>query len=46
MAIELHREGSGPDARHVALGTGHVPYFDDPDAVAEVIRSRASHTGA
>ena len=35
-----------PDARHVALGTGHVPYFDDPDAVAEVIRCRTSHAGA
>jgi pimeloyl-ACP methyl ester carboxylesterase len=31
-----------PDARHVTLGTGHVPYFDDPDAVAAVIRSSAA----
>jgi pimeloyl-ACP methyl ester carboxylesterase len=30
-----------PDARHVTLGTGHVPYFDDPAAVAAVIRSTA-----
>jgi pimeloyl-ACP methyl ester carboxylesterase len=30
-----------PDARHVTLGAGHVPYFDDPDAVAAVIRSTA-----
>jgi pimeloyl-ACP methyl ester carboxylesterase len=31
-----------PAARHVTLGTGHVPYFDDPDAVAAVIRSTAT----
>jgi pimeloyl-ACP methyl ester carboxylesterase len=31
-----------PAARHVALGTGHVPFFDDPDAVAAVIRSCAA----
>jgi pimeloyl-ACP methyl ester carboxylesterase len=31
-----------PDARHVTLGAGHVPYFDDPDAVAAVIRSTAA----
>ena len=27
-----------PSARHVTLGTGHVPFFDDPAAVAETIR--------
>jgi pimeloyl-ACP methyl ester carboxylesterase len=31
-----------PGARHVTLGAGHVPYFDDPDAVAAVIRSTAA----
>ncbi len=31
-----------PDAQHVTLGTGHVPYFDDPAAVAAVIRSTAA----
>lgn len=30
-----------PWARHLTLGAGHVPYFDDPAAVAEVIRSTA-----
>ncbi len=30
-----------PWARHVSLGAGHVPFFDDPLAVAEVIRSCA-----
>lgn len=28
-------------ATHVTLGAGHVPYFDDPAAVAEVVRTRA-----
>lgn len=28
-----------PGARHLALGAGHVPFYDDPAAVAEVIRS-------
>ncbi|HZE06544.1 MAG TPA: alpha/beta hydrolase, partial [Solirubrobacteraceae bacterium] len=28
-------------ARHVTLGTGHVPFFDDPAAVAETIRLTA-----
>jgi len=28
-----------PWARHVALGAGHVPFFADPAAVAEVIRT-------
>jgi pimeloyl-ACP methyl ester carboxylesterase len=30
-----------PWATHVALDAGHVPFFDDPGAVAEVIRVRA-----
>ena len=30
-----------PRARHLALGAGHVPVFDDPAAVAELIRSAA-----
>jgi pimeloyl-ACP methyl ester carboxylesterase len=30
-----------PSARHVTLGTGHVPFWDDPAAVAEVIRASA-----
>jgi len=30
-----------PWARHLTLGAGHVPFFDDPAAVAEVIRSCA-----
>jgi pimeloyl-ACP methyl ester carboxylesterase len=30
-----------PEARHVTLGTGHVPYFDDPGAVEAVIRTTA-----
>ncbi len=30
-----------PWAAHVTLGAGHVPYFDDPAAVAAVIRARA-----
>jgi pimeloyl-ACP methyl ester carboxylesterase len=30
-----------PWARHLALGAGHVPFFDDPAAVATVIRSCA-----
>jgi pimeloyl-ACP methyl ester carboxylesterase len=28
-------------ATHVALGAGHVPFYDDPAACAEVIRARA-----
>jgi pimeloyl-ACP methyl ester carboxylesterase len=28
-----------PRARHLTLGAGHVPYFDDPAAVAEVVRT-------
>jgi pimeloyl-ACP methyl ester carboxylesterase len=30
-----------PWATHVTLGAGHVPFWDDPAAVAEVIRARA-----
>lgn len=30
-----------PWATHVALGAGHLPFYDDPAAVAEVIRARA-----
>jgi pimeloyl-ACP methyl ester carboxylesterase len=30
-----------PRARHLPLGAGHVPFFDDPRAVAEAIRSSA-----
>jgi pimeloyl-ACP methyl ester carboxylesterase len=30
-----------PWATHVTLGAGHVPFSDDPGAVAEVIRTRA-----
>lgn len=28
-----------PRARHVTLDAGHVPFFDDPDGVAEAIRT-------
>jgi pimeloyl-ACP methyl ester carboxylesterase len=35
-----------PHARHVTLGAGHVPYFDDPAAVAAVIRSTAASAPA
>jgi pimeloyl-ACP methyl ester carboxylesterase len=31
-----------PWAMHATLGAGHVPFFDDPAAVAAVIRARAS----
>ncbi|HTA35914.1 MAG TPA: alpha/beta fold hydrolase [Solirubrobacteraceae bacterium] len=31
-----------PRARHLALGAGHVPVFDDPAAVAELICSAAA----
>jgi pimeloyl-ACP methyl ester carboxylesterase len=31
-----------PWARHVTLGAGHVPFFDDPAAVAETIRLTAT----
>jgi pimeloyl-ACP methyl ester carboxylesterase len=31
-----------PWATHVTLGAGHVPFYDDPAAVAAVIRSRAA----
>jgi hypothetical protein len=30
-----------PWATHLTLGTGHVPFSDDPAAVAAVIRARA-----
>jgi pimeloyl-ACP methyl ester carboxylesterase len=30
-----------PSATHVTLGAGHVPFYDDPAAVAAVIRARA-----
>jgi len=30
-----------PRARHLTLGAGHIPFYDDPAAVAEVIRSCA-----
>jgi pimeloyl-ACP methyl ester carboxylesterase len=30
-----------PRARHLTLGAGHVPFYDDPAAVAEVLRSGA-----
>jgi pimeloyl-ACP methyl ester carboxylesterase len=35
-----------PWATHVALGAGHVPFYDDPAAVAEVIRARARSAAA
>jgi pimeloyl-ACP methyl ester carboxylesterase len=31
-----------PHATHVALGAGHVPFYDDPAACAAVIRRRVS----
>jgi len=31
-----------PGARHVTLGGGHLPYHDDPAAVAEVVRQTAA----
>ncbi|MDQ6811735.1 MAG: alpha/beta fold hydrolase [Actinomycetota bacterium] len=34
-----------PWARHLTLGAGHVPYFDDPAAVAAVIGSCAREAG-
>jgi pimeloyl-ACP methyl ester carboxylesterase len=35
-----------PWATHVTLGAGHVPFFDDPAAVSEVIRARARAAAA
>jgi pimeloyl-ACP methyl ester carboxylesterase len=35
-----------PWARHLTLGAGHVPYFDDPGSVAEAIRSCAGGASA
>jgi pimeloyl-ACP methyl ester carboxylesterase len=31
-----------PHARHLTLGAGHVPFYDDPPAVAEAIRLGAA----
>ncbi len=31
-----------PWATHVTIGGGHLPFYDDPAAVAEVIRARAT----
>ena len=30
-----------PFAKHVTIGGGHLPFFDDPAAMAQVIRSCA-----
>jgi hypothetical protein len=27
-----------PRARHLSLGVGHVPFYDDPAVVAETLR--------
>ncbi len=35
-----------PWAAHVTLGAGHVPFYDDPAAVAEVIRTSARSAAA
>jgi pimeloyl-ACP methyl ester carboxylesterase len=35
-----------PWATHVTLGAGHVPFFDDPAAVAAVIRSAEARASA
>ncbi len=35
-----------PWARHLTLGAGHVPYYDDPAAVATAIRSTARRAQA
>jgi pimeloyl-ACP methyl ester carboxylesterase len=35
-----------PWATHVTLGAGHVPFYDDPPACAEVIRARAHAAAA
>ena len=35
-----------PWATHVTLGAGHVPFYDDPAAVAEVIRASARSAAA
>ncbi len=34
-----------PWARHLTLGAGHLPFFDDPAAVAEVVRSATRAQG-
>jgi len=31
-----------PDAEHLTLGAGHVPFYDDPAAVASAIRDHAA----
>ena len=31
-----------PWATHVTLGAGHIPFFDDPPACAQVIRTCAA----
>lgn len=33
-----------PRARHLSLGAGHVPFFDDPPGVATAIRSSAQRS--
>jgi pimeloyl-ACP methyl ester carboxylesterase len=33
-----------PSAEHLTLGTGHLPYFDDPAAVAQTIRRTAARS--
>jgi len=33
-----------PQATHVTLGAGHVPFYDDPEAAAAVIRARVLTT--
>jgi pimeloyl-ACP methyl ester carboxylesterase len=35
-----------PNAEHVTLGAGHIPFSDDPPAVAAVIRSRVLSASA
>ena len=35
-----------PWAEHVTLGAGHIPFFDDPAACAEVIRRCAARVPA
>lgn len=35
-----------PAARHVTLGAGHLPQWDDPDAVAETIRRSVARAAA
>ena len=35
-----------PQATHVTLGGGHLPFYDDPAAVAEVVRGSARPVAA